>query len=175
MTLEKNSNENDSTVIPEKFLDKEGNVNVNDLAKSYVALEKKLGAPKEGSPSDAKGYKINLKSPLLVMDEKINERLFALGLTNDQVQGVYDIAAEILIPQIQAMTEQLSADKELQELEEKLRYYKTDLEATIEALEDKTIHYTERVEYQRDLSEDRIQIANLEKQIKVLKMGKIIK
>ena len=65
--------------------------------------------------------------------------------------------------------------KELQELEEKLRYYKTDLEATIEALEDKTIHYTERVEYQRDLSEDRIQIANLEKQIKVLKMGKIIK
>ena len=80
--------EENKTQIPEKFLDKEGNVNVNDLAKSYVALEKKLGAPKEGIPGDAKGYKINLKNPLLVVDEKINERLFALGLTNEQVQGV---------------------------------------------------------------------------------------
>ena len=103
--------------VPEKFLDKDGNVNVNDLAKSYVALEKKLGAPKEGIPQDAKGYKINLKNPLMMVDEKINERLFALGLTNEQVQGIYDIAADIILPQIQAMTEQLSADKELQELE----------------------------------------------------------
>ena len=103
--------------VPEKFLDKEGNVNVNDLAKSYVALEKKLGSPKEGIPADAKGYKINLKNPLMMVDEKINERLFALGLTNEQVQGVYDIAADIIIPQIQAMTEQISADKELQALE----------------------------------------------------------
>lgn len=103
--------------VPEKFLDKEGNVNVNDLAKSYVALEKKLGAPKQGIPNNAKGYKINMKNPLLTMDDKINERLFQLGLTNDQVQGIYDIAADILIPQIQSMAEQLSADKELQELE----------------------------------------------------------
>ena len=117
MTLEKNLNENETPAIPEKFLDKDGNLNVNDLAKSYVALEKKLGAPKEGIPVDAKGYKINLKNPLLVVDDKINERLFALGLTNEQVQGVYDIAADTLIPQIQAMTEQLAADKELQELE----------------------------------------------------------
>ena len=109
--------EQNETPVPEKFLDKEGNVNVNDLAKSYVALEKKLGAPKEGIQSDAKGYKINLKNPLMMVDEKINERLFALGLTNEQVQGVYDIAADIIIPQIQAMTEQISADKELQELE----------------------------------------------------------
>ncbi len=109
--------ENETPVVPEKFLDKEGNVNVNDLAKSYVALEKKLGAPKEGIPTNAEGYKITLKNPLLVIDKVINERLFQLGLTNEQVQGVYDIAAEILIPQIQSMTEQLSADKELQELE----------------------------------------------------------
>ena len=104
--------------VPEKFLDKDGNVNVNDLAKSYVALEKKLGAPKEGIPSDAKGYKINLKNPLMMVDEKINERLFQLGLTNEQVQGVYDIAADFIIPQIEAMTEQLSADKELKALED---------------------------------------------------------
>lgn len=104
--------------VPEKFLDKEGNVNVNDLAKSYIALEKKLGAPKEGIPQDAKGYKINLKNPLMMVDEKINERLFALGLTNEQVQGVYDIAADFIIPQIEAMTEQLSADKELKALED---------------------------------------------------------
>ncbi len=103
--------------VPEKFLDKEGNVNVNDLAKSYVALEKKLGTPKQGIPNNAKGYKINMKNPLLTMDDKINERLFQLGLTNDQVQGIYDIAADILIPQIQSMAEQLSADKDLQELE----------------------------------------------------------
>ena len=63
MTPIKN-NENLENPIPEKFLDKDGNVNVNDLAKSYVALEKKLGAPKEGIPADAKGYKINLKKYL---------------------------------------------------------------------------------------------------------------
>ena len=112
--LLKEENENP---VPEKFLDKEGNININDLVKSYVALEKKVGAPKEGIPNDVKGYKINLKDPLLTVDEKINERLFQLGLTNDQVQGIYDIAADILIPQIQSMVEQLSADKELQELE----------------------------------------------------------
>ena len=111
-----NNSLQNETPIPEKFLDKEGNVNVNDLAKSYVALEKKLGTPKEGIPNNSKEYKIDLKNPLLVVDEKINERLFQLGLTNDQVQGIYDIAADILIPQIQAMSEQLSADRELQEL-----------------------------------------------------------
>ena len=97
--------------VPEKFLDKDGNVNVNDLAKSYIALEKKLGAPKEGIPGDANGYQIHLKNPLMMVDEEINKRLFALGLTNEQVQGVYDIAADFIIPQIEAMTEQLSADK----------------------------------------------------------------
>lgn len=112
-------NENSETsIIPEKFLDKEGNINVNDLAKSYVALEKKLGTPKEGIPSNPKGYQINLKNPLMTVDEKINERLHQLGLTNTQVQGVYDIAADILIPQIQSMTEQLSADRELKALED---------------------------------------------------------
>ena len=30
--------EENETPIPEKFLDKDGNVNVNDLAKSYIAL-----------------------------------------------------------------------------------------------------------------------------------------
>ena len=104
--------------VPEKFLDKDGNVNVNDLAKSYIALEKKLGAPKEGIPGDANGYQIHLKNPLMMVDEEINKRLFALGLTNEQVQGVYDIAADFIIPQIEAMTEQLSADKELKALED---------------------------------------------------------
>ena len=36
--------------VPEKFLDKDGNVNVNDLAKSYVALEKKAGCPEGRNP-----------------------------------------------------------------------------------------------------------------------------
>ena len=31
MTLQKNSTENETPTVPEKFLDKEGNVNVNDV------------------------------------------------------------------------------------------------------------------------------------------------
>lgn len=113
--------ENNCPEIPQKFLDKEGNLNTNDLLKSYLALEKKLSAPKvtdKGTmPTKADEYKINPKNPLLTSDKTINERLFQLGLTNEQVQGVYDIGADIILPQLAEFAQQMNAQKDLKDLE----------------------------------------------------------
>lgn len=118
--LEKTSEE--SPAIPEKFLDKEGKLNTNDLLKSYLALEKKMSAPRQTAqgtiPNKAEEYKITPKNPLLVSDNEINKRLFALGLTNEQVQGVYDIAADFILPQLETFAREVGADKELKALED---------------------------------------------------------
>ncbi len=117
---EKTSEE--TPVIPEKFLDKEGKLNTNDLLKSYLALEKKMSAPRQTPqgtiPNKAEEYKITPKNPLLVSDNEINKRLFALGLTNEQVQGVYDIAADFILPQLETFANEVGADKELKALED---------------------------------------------------------
>src|SRR5574344_3032197 len=112
----------EDTPVPEKFLDKNGQVNVDSLVKSYVALEKKLGAPKQTPkgtlPANAEGYQITPKTPLLSVDKDINQRLFDLGLTNEQAQGIYDLAADKIIPQLQELGQAASADRELQALEQ---------------------------------------------------------
>ncbi len=113
--------ENTEIQIPEKFTDKEGKLKTQDLLKSYLALEKKLSAPKtteKGTmPTKAQDYKIVPKNEMITVDKEVNRRLFELGLTNEQAQGVYDLAVDIILPQLVAFGEEISADKELKELE----------------------------------------------------------
>ena len=110
--------------IPEKFTDKDGQLKTQDLLKSYLALEKKLSAPKitdKGTlPTKPEDYKIVPKNDLIVVDKQVNQRLFDLGLTNEQAQGIYDLAADIILHQLESFGEEISADKELKELEKKL-------------------------------------------------------
>ena len=109
------------TKIPEKFLDDEGNLKTDDLLKSYLALEKKMSEPKLAEsqmPKSAADYKIISKNPLIESDPEINEILFQHGFNNDQVQVVYDLATDRILPLMQEMVEDIATDRELQALEQ---------------------------------------------------------
>jgi len=109
------------TKVPEKFLDENGDLKTEDLLKSYLALEKKMSEPKAPEmqiPKSAADYKIISKNPLIESDPEINEILFQHGFTNDQVQVVYDLATDKILPLMQEMVDDIATDRELQALEQ---------------------------------------------------------
>lgn len=114
------------TPVPDKFKDpKTGELKVEELLKSYLALEKKLSSRQKLLPSSPAGtmpnspeeYDIVMKDPNLIMDEEMNRKLFELGFTNEQLQAVYDLAAEKIIPLLNEISADFRADKEMVELE----------------------------------------------------------
>ena len=108
--------------IPDKFLDDDGELKTKDLLKSYLELEKKMSAGKSQTgltiPKSADQYQLTMKSPLIQEDPQINEILFKNGFSNEQAQIVYDLAAEKVIPLLQSLMDDVSADNELKALEE---------------------------------------------------------
>ena len=119
-------NDMDMSKIPSKFKDaKTGEINVQALLKSYLELEKKLSNRSKLLPAATVGtmpnspddYKIVMKNPKLVMDEDMNKQLFELGFTNEQLQAIYDLAADKIIPLLENLSADYRADKEMAELE----------------------------------------------------------
>ena len=104
-------------VVPEKFKMQDGKINEISLLKSYLELEKKLGASDElKRPEKPEDYQIQIHSNLMKNDPDINQRLFELGLTNEQAQGIYDLAAEKVVPVIESLSETFKMEKDLSEL-----------------------------------------------------------
>jgi hypothetical protein len=108
---------------PEKFVDPEtGKLNVDSLLKSYRALERKLGgasspdsapesAPDVNAPFDRQAalkalgvpdtpeqYRVEILDEFLERDPELEAVLHQAGFTGEQVQLVYDLAAEKLAP-----------------------------------------------------------------------------
>ena len=107
--------------IPDKFKNKSGDLNADALIKSYLELEKKMASrtpidPIDSCPDKPEDYEIKISSELMKNDPDINQRLFDLGLTRRQAQGIYDLAAEKVIPVIQNLSETFKMDKDLSEL-----------------------------------------------------------
>lgn len=107
--------------LPDKFWNAEtGEVRVEALLKSYLALEQKLSQkktePTDTPPESADKYDIKLASELLQNDPEVNARLHAKGFTNAQVQEVYDLAAEKLVPMIMDVMQDSQADREIERL-----------------------------------------------------------
>lgn len=118
--------------IPEKFIDPQtGAVRLDALAGSYLALERKLAGmmPRPdseegrreafrclGCPDTPDGYEVDVSHGLFAVDPDVNTRLHAKGLTADQVQEVYNLAAEKLVPAILEMTQEFAADREVERL-----------------------------------------------------------
>lgn len=120
MTQEIEQKEN-TPKVPEKFLDENGELKTNELLKSYLTLEKKMSEPKASEkqmPKSSADYQINIKNNLIEADPQVNEILFQHGFTNEQAQVVYDLATDRILPMMQAMMEDVAADRELQKLEE---------------------------------------------------------
>ena len=114
--------EKNMVAVPEKFKKEDGSVNVDALLKSYLALEKKLSEKVDDKmsvlrPEKPEDYQIEIKSPLMKNDLEINKRLFELGLSNEQAQGIYDLAADKIIPILETLSETFRNEKDLSELE----------------------------------------------------------
>ena len=92
-------------------------MNIKAMAQSYKALEQKMSqnpkAPK--TPGD---YCIDCSHGLFDMDEDMNKALHERGFTNDQVQFVYDLAAQKMVPMVIQMAGDFQADREIEKLVE---------------------------------------------------------
>lgn len=108
--------------VPPKFFDKDKNeIRVDALLKSYLELEKKLAQAKpenllSGIPATPDDYQVQLKHNMFTTDADINKTLHDKGFTNDQVQCVYDLAAEKLVPMILEIAQEFEAERQLDRL-----------------------------------------------------------
>ena len=120
--------------VPEKFWDdKAGQLRTEALLKSYLELERRQGAgtlepPVSdaarsqlfellGRPSSPDGYKIEPPHGLIEPDPDLNRRLHEAGLTQDQAQLVYELAAERLLPALGQMIGEVEARHHTDQLE----------------------------------------------------------
>ena len=106
----------DPAIVPDKFKNPEtGAVRLEALVNSYSELEKKMsGAP--SAPASADEYCINCEHGIFEPDTEINQRLHAKGMTQEQVQEVYDLAAERMVPMVKEIAQDFSADREIEKL-----------------------------------------------------------
>jgi len=120
--------------VPEKFRDEAGKLRVEALLKSYRELEKRLSqrfappgpeAPEDerlrfrramGVPDSHEEYSIAPKHDLCGPDAEVNRQLHEAGFTCAQVQLVYDLAAERLLPMIAEAAADYEAQKQLTRL-----------------------------------------------------------
>ncbi|WP_027285768.1 capsid assembly protein [Rubritepida flocculans] len=121
--------------VPEKFWDAErGELRVDALLKSYRELERRLSqrlAPPgpdadeeerrrwreiHDIPDSPEDYQIEVRHALTSPDLEVNRRLYEAGFSRQQVQLVYDLAAERLLPLIAEAAQQFEADRQMEKL-----------------------------------------------------------
>lgn len=103
--------------VPQKFKDPQsGGFNVKALLDSYTALERKMSAQQPTIPKSAQEYCITCAHGLFEPDMQVNQRLHNKGLSQEQVQEVYDLAAEKMVPMILELASDFQADREVEKL-----------------------------------------------------------
>jgi hypothetical protein len=103
--------------VPDKFKDPEtGELKVESLLTSYGELEKKMSASPK-APKSHSEYCVNCDHGLFGVDDELNKRLHEKGFTNEQVQIVYDLAAEKLVPLVFKIAADYNAEREIEKLE----------------------------------------------------------
>ena len=99
--------------IPEKFQNEDGTLNHGAILKSYSELEKKIGAmvsvPADGD-DDSVREKFNRRigvpetiaeypeHPMFEIDDCLRQKFLDAGLNKSQVEKIYDMASEHLLP-----------------------------------------------------------------------------
>jgi len=102
--------------IPAKFKDpKTGEVRIDVMAKSYKELEKKA-SQSPSAPKSADEYCIDCNHGLFEIDDEMNKIFHEKGFTNEQVQTVYDLAAEKMVPMVMELAGDFQADREIEKL-----------------------------------------------------------
>lgn len=116
--------EQPAITIPKKFLDKDTKeVRLDALVKSYLELEKKLTQTPTSSddnlltlPASANEYQIVISHDMFTQDDEINQRLHEKGFSNEQVQIVYDLAAEKMVPLVLDIAREFEAERQMDRL-----------------------------------------------------------
>lgn len=102
--------------IPAKFKHPEtGEVQLGSILQSYKELEKKF-SQSPSVPKSHMDYCIDCEHNAFDIDDAMNKRLHEKGFTNDQVQFVYDLAAEKMVPMVIEMAGDFQADREVEKL-----------------------------------------------------------
>ncbi len=130
----KNNSDDRPAQVPEKFWDaQKKEIRMDLLLQSYLALEQKLSKmvpiPENeadrmrllkllGVPESPEGYQVTLSNDFLNIDPELNARLHGKGFTPEQVQEVYDLASEKLVPLILEMAAEFQAEREIERLVE---------------------------------------------------------
>ena len=104
--------------VPDKFWDDEKKeVRVEALLESYRHLEKKLGEKKPFMvPESVDEYDIKIKDDLFDIDPALNKRLLEKGFTSAQVQEVYDLAVEHIMPLLAKISGDYKAERDAEKL-----------------------------------------------------------
>ena len=108
----------DPQSVPQKFKDPQtGAINIPAIVNSYTELEKKMssGSP-SGAPATPDEYCVDCKHGMFTPDAEVNQRLHAKGLTQEQLQEVYDLAADKMVPMIVQLAGDFQADREIEKL-----------------------------------------------------------
>lgn len=128
LTPEIETASNKPASLPEKFWDDgKQEIRVDALLNSYLELEKKLSTminPDDrarvlttlGVPESPDGYEINVGHGLFPVDADVNKRLHERGFTPDQVQMVYDLAVEKMVPMVLELADEFKAEREVDRL-----------------------------------------------------------
>lgn len=104
--------------IPAKFKNPEtGEVRLNDLVKSYTELEKRFSSQPR-PPKSADEYCVDCSHGLFEPDAELNRKFHERGFTQDQVQFIYDVAAEKMVPMVMDIAGDFAAERELEKLVE---------------------------------------------------------
>ncbi len=122
----------EAMAIPEKFRDPEtGELRTEAMVQSYTELERKMSSmmPRPetdddkmqvmrmlGMPETPDEYEVDTSHGLFEADGDVNQKLFEKGFTLDQVQAVYDLAAEKFVPMILDLAQEFKADREVERL-----------------------------------------------------------
>ncbi len=118
--------------VPDKFWDAEGGtIRTDALLKSYLELERRLGAgdatedgdvgdtaPRPGVPETPDAYAISCTSGVVEPDPEINARLFDAGFNQEQAQLVYSLAEQYLVPAVSEAYAEVFVRQELGRLHE---------------------------------------------------------
>jgi len=110
----------DPAIVPDKFKNPEtGAIRLDALVNSYGELEKKMSAsPQHTAPNSHEDYCVNCDHGMFQSDAEINQRLHEKGMSEEQVQAVYDLAAEKMVPMVKQIAGDFSADREVEKLME---------------------------------------------------------
>lgn len=106
----------DPSIVPDKFKNPDtGALRLDALVNSYAELEKRMSAG-PAAPKSPEEYCITCDHGLFEPDIEINRRLHAKGLSQDQAQEVYDLAAERMLPMIKEIINDFNAEREVEKL-----------------------------------------------------------